>query len=748
MEEVRIYEILVSIDFGTSRTAISYQIDGGEIVPYSFVNKPASYQSFYKAPTLSLYDMKENRLIQICHGVKETTTGDTKLIPVSKLHLLDVDYCGLKPEKIIEDFFKMLLLDDTDEQNVIPRIKAQLADKKRDTKMEFFLTVPAIWNHTQNLIMRNALARALSTQFKDPPIHLVLEPEAALFAFVKDNMDTIKDGDTILVVDAGGGTNDFVLHKVIQKSPLKVYEMCEPRGGLCGSHTINLRLLEWIKSQIVLPEETNNQLADDNTRREEIWKSIDPEITNELTDDIENKKILLKTYRDIVFDISGMEELFPTEIVTRSKGKKRFNLTVNESVVKNIYEPSVMDIIHHLKEITSLFKVNHVYFVGGFSNSTILQKEIQLFIKDVVWPSYPEAKIAYGCACYAAALKTSPVIRYQRRTIGIGVSRPWNNIDSSTKNAKRKIVGGVEYCGNVFQPIILNNDDVTDRIFSTTFNLTNNTQKLVLVDFWVAKNEFYGYINPDSHELIGQLIITLPNNSLRNDQLTLEIQRNIDISVKAKIGTSLIETTLKAKPLNNILLVYHIILVIDSSGSMDASTNKITRLETVFEACKKFISLRKSDENLKNHINYVSLIKFNSVARTVFNGILLEELAIGDYLQFQPFGGTDFSEAIRKVKTVIREFDNQPRKTGHSSKAIPIVIFLSDGEDTIKEPIKKISKMYNLYPHFSFHTIFIGEESNSNKLQDMARAGGGEFIGVSDNLETLTSALDTAFLLV
>lgn len=100
------------------------------------------------------------------------------------------------------------------------------------TKIDFVITVPAIWSDSAKKKTEDAAIRA--GMGNEHHLELLSEPEsAAIYTF--KHLDTansqIKPGDRIVVCDAGGGTVDLISYELMQTTPvLKVVECATGTG--------------------------------------------------------------------------------------------------------------------------------------------------------------------------------------------------------------------------------------------------------------------------------------------------------------------------------------------------------------------------------------------------------------------------------------------------------------------------------------------------------------------------------------
>ncbi|KAJ5116884.1 Heat shock protein 70 family [Penicillium angulare] len=99
--------------------------------------------------------------------------------------------------------------------------------------VQYIVTVPAVWSDkAKDLTMQAARLAGI------PQANLVLlsEPEAAAVDAIRTiQPNSITQDDCFIVCDAGGGTVDLITYKVTQKDPLRLEEVTEGTGAICGS---------------------------------------------------------------------------------------------------------------------------------------------------------------------------------------------------------------------------------------------------------------------------------------------------------------------------------------------------------------------------------------------------------------------------------------------------------------------------------------------------------------------------------
>ena len=140
---------------------------------------------------------------------------------------------------------------------------------------------------------------------------------------------------------------------------------------------------------------------------------------------------------------------------------------------------------------------------------------------------------------------------------------------------------------------------------------------------------------------------------------------------------------------------FHFVFVLDESGSMKSSWNKVQNSFT------SFLNLRSSDQSS----DIVSVVNFDSVARVIWSRESVGNLRS----RTLPFNGngTNFSVAIEKAFPLIKSQD----------KYLPVMIFMSDGQggSVATELLKKANQVGK---QFKFYAIAFAN-NDPVQLKDM-----------------------------
>lgn len=187
-------------------------------------------------------------------------------------------FSGLDPARFrrpVEDLGKPLNFENVD-QNITDYLSGLYQHFQRTVQrqigqpvfnsvpLHFVLTVPAIWSENARQRTLNAFERVPNL----PVGHittLVSEPEAAAISSIQQLVKPdLKLGDSLVVVDAGGGTVDLITYTITSLDPmLEVVEATEGTGDFCGSSRINDRFIQLITSRFSSEEGWNEDVLHD-----------------------------------------------------------------------------------------------------------------------------------------------------------------------------------------------------------------------------------------------------------------------------------------------------------------------------------------------------------------------------------------------------------------------------------------------------------------------------------------------------
>ncbi|GLJ34388.1 hypothetical protein SUGI_0691360 [Cryptomeria japonica] len=186
---------------------------------------------------------------------------------------------------------------------------------------------------------------------------------------------------------------------------------------------------------------------------------------------------------------------------------------------------------------------------------------------------------------------------------------------------------------------------------------------------------------------------------------------------------------------------YHVVFVIDKSGSMSCSdisptmakfNNHDCRLGCVYEAILRFIQARLRTVCEDS----ISVVLFDTSARVAVGIQDMEEVVVDLLLQYRASGGTTYSSGLDAAQKLMMKATRDLKE----DMKTPVVIFLSDGENNGGEdPVSFVNRMKRQEPKMTLHTIMYGQNPAMSILEEMAKEGQGQFQLTLDGLQLAQS---------
>ena len=260
----------------------------------------------------------------------------------------------------------------------------------KSTPLEFVVTVPAIWSDLAKDKTKQACQRAAGLSATSAPIHLVSEPEAAaIYALHGLDPHGLQVNDTVVVVDAGGGTVDLISYTITNLEPiLEVQEAAPGSGALCGSTFLNMRFAKFLKSKLGKEEGFDDEVMAE--AMEVFEKKVKRQFTLGAAPD--------ETY---TIPVAGLAN-------NKSIGISRGRYALKAADLQTIFEPVVLEVIKLVKDQISASDtgITAVLLVGGFGASAYLKerirnaidRDIQILQPPNAWQAVVQGAVMKGLA--------------------------------------------------------------------------------------------------------------------------------------------------------------------------------------------------------------------------------------------------------------------------------------------------------------------------------------------------------------
>lgn len=249
-------KLIVAIDFGTTFSGVAYVSTihtHGQV--RLVLNWPESTESHRKIPTALLYNKTGFPVAWGLQAKHARLTSDDILCEWFKSYLdpvnlrsngtPDPDLPKLPPGKdavtVIADYLRSLY------GWARTEIENDLRGLRFET--EVWIMVPSKWDTKGIAMLREACFRAeivnrydVDAPGRDQPRVTTEAQAASLHCVAEVGPTSMKNGQHFLVCDAGGGTVDIAVHKVVgNRSADDIAEVSVQSGGKCGSLFLDLR---------------------------------------------------------------------------------------------------------------------------------------------------------------------------------------------------------------------------------------------------------------------------------------------------------------------------------------------------------------------------------------------------------------------------------------------------------------------------------------------------------------------------
>lgn len=564
------YDVVVSIDFGTSFSGFAYSFnheDGSEDIYMNRAWGSAQGSSTLKTPTCLLLDPEQkfvtfgyeaaekyaeledaqdrsyyffDRFKMLLHGSEEELNRNTPLEARNGKHVRALD--------IFSHSLKFL------KDKALERISGESGIEYTAEEVRWVITVPAIWKQSAKQFMREAAYQAdLIHPSKSGQLIIALEPEAAavfcrqskLREFVegKGREETVKDAfvpakTQYLVVDNGGGTMDVTAHEVDENDNIK--EIYHATGGDFGGTKVDEQfenLLTKVFGQDFMSEFRSTYPSDwlDVMNDFEVKKRADRVIKGEVTRiRLPANFIILLRQKNGQDDNRVIRQHYNDDQIKISKGY----LWLGSEIVETLFEPAITSITDHLKSLLTkkvLKGVSILFLVGGFSESPLLQARIKGEFKgnyNILIPNDAQTAVVKGAVMFGK--RPSVVVeRCLSDTYGTRCCGDFNF--GIHKYEKLVYIDGKPKCNDVFSVLARENDVVRVGQCKTvsSFHPIKANQTEVRFDFFTSTDPDVVYTTDAGvRKLPGVIVIKSPDTSKGTErEIKLELYFNTEIRV-------------------------------------------------------------------------------------------------------------------------------------------------------------------------------------------------------------------------
>lgn len=760
--------VVISVDFGTSRSGFSiiYRDNKSKIwQELDWADAPTKY---CKTLTQLLYDVNGKPVtygFEALRVMAQQYEEDGADFTKSKYRLFKYFKMGLfnNPSNLVKDENGMM---EKQVMDVIVDYLTCLNEKIKEymrknrevyssDEITWCLTIPAIWEDKQKGAMRNAAKRAgliLREKVSENDFKLVLEPEAAAVYCVehqKQNGNEMRDGTTLLIVDAGGGTVDLTAHRIEDG---RLREITKGSGGDCGSSYLDKAFWKLLCDRFGANnmEEYKTKHPFDHFKFMNKWEAVkcDTKTLDKATV-VECPSQLMKILERTEASSTYFNSIAGTIKLASNDMKLIFSSVVSD--INTLIEKQIQSIEDELKK-----KVDFIFIVGGFGNSDVLYDEInnkfELMVnKNIIRPGVPGEAIVNGAALLGlddSLIKS----RRMRMSYGVKATLPFDPAKHRSDKMRTYSDRSGQFADECFDMFVKNGQEVgiNEQVTREYLALRAN-QKSMALEIHTSGAVDLVHVGDGKTQKLGELIIDMSDTSNG-------INRKVKVSMffgrsEAKVEAIEVnsgkkyEASIKfegdlfeydgVQPTIEESANYHVIFANDISGSMTSTdvTPSLAFLKgthnnclgALYESCHSFLQKRSSSSpsDIVSCIvhHHDSIINFEKQP-------ISTNLVQNHMMKYKANGGNDFLKVMQTIEQILQR---------NTSTYTPIAIFMTDGiwnDDGAANKLQQIMDKYGS-SGFTLHVVALGPSINNELMNRFATIGKGTFATSSFNLSQL-----------
>ncbi|XP_033119508.1 uncharacterized protein LOC117118871 isoform X2 [Anneissia japonica] len=406
--------------------------------------------------------------------------------------------------------------------------------------IRWVLTVPAIWKQQAKQFMRKAayLAGIASTHNPDQ-LTIALEPEAASIYIRQlkkcepeknvrrsiievEDMNTsvnavpenLSEGCRYIVVDCGGGTVDITVHQIEDYRGL--VEVHKASGGTFGSISVDRQF-----QQLLVDIFGQDFIDEFKIKRPAGWvdlmiafearkRNVNPWKNNPLNVSLPFSFIDYYKKFTGTSTVEHALKVYNSEHVKWSaQGMMRFT----SEGMKSLFQPSINSILGCIDQVLNqpnIGHISHLFIVGGFAESSLVQNMIQKHYQDhlqVIIPHDITLAVVKGAVMYGMD-PTVIRVRKSKLTYGVGVL---NKFDAQKHPLEKKVVREeIVWCTDIFDKFVEVNQAIqTGEKVCRSYRPAKPNQEEILISIYCSEKEDVKFITDRGVKKFGNLKIDL-----------------------------------------------------------------------------------------------------------------------------------------------------------------------------------------------------------------------------------------------
>ncbi|XP_077989994.1 heat shock 70 kDa protein 12A-like [Glandiceps talaboti] len=430
-------------------------------------------------------------------------------------------------------------------------IETEVGDECSSEQFIWLITVPAIWQPSAKVFMRDAAYKA-NLVSKDTPNQLIiaLEPEAAslycrslkMKEFVNENGDgaVVSSMESIhlpyMVVDCGGGTVDITVHKINEDNATAIREIYKASGGNSGGTKVDQEFENLLYRVF-------GKMSIQNFKRDHPAKWL--EVISDFEIKKRSDKMLQEKRNQTRIRIPGeFSKLRKSSDSTEDVNIVDEYLIIGANTMQALFSSPVRSIKEYIGNIlgeirqNGIHRISCIFLVGGFSASPLLQKSVREMFSNyrILVPRDCVGAVVKGAVMFG---RNPDVItcRICPRTYGTETATEFKREVHDVKHMFTTSLDKV-YCGNIFHKLVGINEEIyTGEVKLFTFFPIEPNQENVSFHFYTTTEDNAVYTVEEHVKVEGTEI------ELDSPDTTKGIDRTIELAVE--FGGTEIKVTAK-----------------------------------------------------------------------------------------------------------------------------------------------------------------------------------------------------------
>ncbi|EGG22804.1 hypothetical protein DFA_04934 [Cavenderia fasciculata] len=529
--------VVISLDFGTSRSGYAYSFPSEKPDIYAHDSWPGGGGGGSNTKTLTVVSLYEDgKLSKFGYDAREdydnAIFSNYKMVLFSSASrektMVKADNCDqtASVQSLITETLKYL------KQISLDKVRLGYTNKIEPSDVLWVITVPAIWDDAAKQIMRQcALDAGLCTKDDDKgSILFAYEPESGALdcIFEKTNSYSIREGETLLVFDLGGGTADFTGYK--QLAGDKISSIVTRFGGDYGSNECNENFKKFLLQ--LLGDEFPKDMIEGNDFMQVMdkFESVKTSMNASSYINDSNPRSILFNPRTfgMTFDwLLERIEKYNTANASKIEYRRSGSLVIPMETFMTFLQPLFKNIVDCVKkkmlECPAISNPNFIFMIGGFSENYFLQelvkKEFASTGAKIMMQTRPSLSVVKG-ACRFGLRPSVVTSRHVPRSYAVEIVEEIAP-ENEHLHADRKVFfsNGKFYVKNVCSSFVRAGQSVgIDEVVVQAYQPLSATATQVAIAIFTSQLPDIKYTTDPGISFAAEIIVPLPPGDTIDDK--------------------------------------------------------------------------------------------------------------------------------------------------------------------------------------------------------------------------------------